>query len=34
MLISARASQGPAAGRGVIGHARPADLLSWTVGHH
>ncbi|MGJ5894193.1 glycosyl hydrolase family 32 [Streptomyces sp. V2] len=32
MLITARSGQGPAEGRGVIGHARSADLLDWTVG--
>ncbi len=32
MLITARASHGPPAGRGVIGHARSADLLNWEVG--
>jgi len=31
MLVTARASHGPAAGRGVIGHARSADLLNWEV---
>ncbi|MBC6461408.1 glycoside hydrolase family 68 protein [Actinomadura sp. HBU206391] len=31
MLITARANHGPAHSRGVIGHARSADLLSWTV---
>jgi beta-fructofuranosidase len=31
MLVTARAGQGPAAGRGVIGHARSADLLHWEV---
>jgi beta-fructofuranosidase len=31
MLITARAGQGPAAGRGVIGHATSPDLLRWTV---
>ncbi len=31
MLVTARASHGPAAGRGVIGHARSADLLDWEV---
>ena len=32
MLITAWANHGLATGRGVIGHARSADLLSWTVG--
>jgi len=32
MLITARSNTGPAAERGVIGHARSADLLTWTVG--
>jgi beta-fructofuranosidase len=32
MLITARANVGPADQRGVIGHARSHDLLSWTVG--
>lgn len=31
MLITARANHGPAAGRGVIGHARSGDLLNWEV---
>jgi beta-fructofuranosidase len=31
MLITARAGHGPAHSRGVIGHARSTDLLSWTV---
>ncbi|MFD6756981.1 glycoside hydrolase family protein [Micromonospora gifhornensis] len=31
MLITARANQGPAAERGVIGHATSPDLLTWTV---
>ncbi len=31
MLITARANSGPASGRGVIGHARSADLVAWTV---
>lgn len=31
MLITARASVGPLFERGVIGHARSADLLTWTV---
>jgi len=31
MLITARAATGPADQRGVIGHARSADLCSWTV---
>jgi beta-fructofuranosidase len=31
MLITARARTGPAGGRGVIGHARSADLLHWEV---
>jgi beta-fructofuranosidase len=32
MLVTARASRGPADGRGVIGHAWSADLRSWQVG--
>jgi beta-fructofuranosidase len=31
MLVTARANEGPAAGRGVVGHATSADLLDWTV---
>jgi alpha-galactosidase len=31
MLITARAAHGPLDGRGVIGHASSADLLSWNV---
>lgn len=31
MLITARANTGPMDDRGVIGHARSRDLLSWTV---
>jgi beta-fructofuranosidase len=31
MLITARANRGPAAGRGVLGHATSPDLLRWTV---
>jgi beta-fructofuranosidase len=31
MLVTARANHGPAAGRGVIGHATSPDLLRWTV---
>lgn len=31
MLITALANKGPAGDRGVIGHARSADLLSWEV---
>ncbi|TBL34703.1 glycosyl hydrolase family 32 [Verrucosispora sp. SN26_14.1] len=31
MLITARGNQGPAAERGVIGHATSPDLLNWTV---
>jgi beta-fructofuranosidase len=31
MLITARSSQGPPDRRGVIGHARSADLLEWQV---
>ena len=31
MLITARSNNGPAGKRGVIGHARSADLLTWTV---
>jgi beta-fructofuranosidase len=30
-LITARAARGPADGRGVIGHAWSADLISWDV---
>ncbi|MEV4539957.1 family 43 glycosylhydrolase [Asanoa sp. NPDC049518] len=31
MLVTARANAGPAAGRGVIGHATSPDLVTWTV---
>jgi beta-fructofuranosidase len=31
MLITARANEGPADDRGVIGHARSPDLTTWTV---
>ena len=31
MLITARANHGPADDRGVIGHARSADLIHWAV---
>jgi len=31
MVLTARANQGPAGGRGVIGHATSPDLLQWTV---
>lgn len=31
MLVTARANQGPAAERGVIGHATSPDLLTWVV---
>ena len=31
MLITARATHGPDAGRGVVGHAVSDDLLSWDV---
>lgn len=31
MLITARAPEGPIYGRGVIGHARSADLVSWEL---
>ncbi len=31
MLITARSNTGRADGRGVIGHARSADLITWTV---
>ncbi|GAB3805574.1 glycoside hydrolase family protein [Micromonospora zhanjiangensis] len=31
MLVTARTNTGPAAGRGVIGHATSPDLLHWTV---
>jgi beta-fructofuranosidase len=31
MLITARANHGPVNDRGVIGHARSADLLTWEV---
>lgn len=31
MLITARVNDGPAAERGVIGHATSPDLLTWTV---
>src|SRR3954451_3264209 len=32
MLITARSNHGPVAERGVIGHARSADLLHWQAG--
>ena len=32
MLITARNNTGPTDGRGVIGHARSSDLVTWTVG--
>jgi beta-fructofuranosidase len=31
MLITARSTAGPPNGRGVVGHARSSDLVSWTV---
>jgi len=31
MLITARSNSGPANARGVIGHARSVDLVTWTV---
>jgi len=31
MFLTARADTGPAASRGVVGHATSDDLLSWTV---
>ena len=31
MLITARAREGEPAGRGVIGHARSADLVDWEI---
>ncbi|HEU4346984.1 MAG TPA: glycosyl hydrolase family 32 [Actinoplanes sp.] len=31
MLITARANEGPVDDRGVIGHARSADLLNWAA---
>ncbi|WP_341720987.1 glycosyl hydrolase family 32 [Micromonospora sp. FIMYZ51] len=31
MLITARANQGPADARGVVGHATSPDLINWTV---
>jgi beta-fructofuranosidase len=31
MLVTARSKTGPAGGRGVIGHARSADLYAWEV---
>ena len=31
MLITARANNGPARERGVIGHARSSDLVHWSV---
>jgi beta-fructofuranosidase len=31
MLITARSNEGPATGRGVIGHATSSDLMTWTV---
>jgi beta-fructofuranosidase len=31
MLITARSNSGPAGGRGVIGHARSPDLVTWTA---
>jgi beta-fructofuranosidase len=32
MLVTAHAKDGPADRRGVIGHARSADLVNWAVG--
>jgi beta-fructofuranosidase len=32
MLITARSNTGPVGERGVLGHARSADLITWTVG--
>jgi len=32
MLVTARADDGPADSRGVVGHATSADLANWTVG--
>ncbi len=32
MLVTARGNDGDPAGRGVIGHARSADLVEWTAG--
>ena len=32
MLVTARSKEGEPAERGVIGHARSADLVEWTVG--
>jgi beta-fructofuranosidase len=32
MLVTARAAGGPAGERGVIGHARSADLRTWEIG--
>ena len=32
MLVTARSNEGDPAGRGVIGHARSADLAEWSVG--
>jgi beta-fructofuranosidase len=31
MIVTARANHGPIDGRGVIGHARSDDLLSWEI---
>jgi beta-fructofuranosidase len=31
MLVTARARSGPAAGRGVVGHLRSADLVRWCA---
>jgi beta-fructofuranosidase len=31
MLITARGTVGPGSGRGVIGHARSPNLVTWTV---
>jgi beta-fructofuranosidase len=31
MLVTARANDGPVGGRGVIGHARSANLLTWDI---
>jgi beta-fructofuranosidase len=32
MLVTARSRTGPASERGVIGHARSSDLVTWSVG--
>ena len=32
MLVTARCNRGPGNGRGVVGHARSPDLITWTIG--